>query len=187
MLGYLENALQGVHGTVKDMFNGEPVAAKIFIAGHDTDSSHVYSDTLTGNFTRLLSPGQWDLTFSATGYYPREEENVSVSADMETRLDVMMEPIFNPLDTIPVYDLYMYPNPSSETMRVRLPEWQEGTVNVRIYNSRGMKVADYFERATKGVPLKIAVSNLPAGFYVLVTRSIDYNITDRAPFVVTRR
>ena len=64
----LENALYGIHGVVMDSISHAPVAAKIFITGHDKDSSHVYSDTITGRFVRLLAPGSWNLTFSAKGY-----------------------------------------------------------------------------------------------------------------------
>ena len=43
LLGYLENALNGIHGTVKDALTEAPVKAKVFINNHDKDSSHVYS------------------------------------------------------------------------------------------------------------------------------------------------
>ncbi|NMC42186.1 MAG: hypothetical protein GYA43_13610, partial [Bacteroidales bacterium] len=39
-IGYLENALYGIHGRVLDDATSEPVPARIFIAGHDKDSSH---------------------------------------------------------------------------------------------------------------------------------------------------
>jgi hypothetical protein len=59
LLGYLENALYGIHGLVKDSDTDEPVPARIFITGHDADSSHIYSDTVSGRFTRLLAPGSF--------------------------------------------------------------------------------------------------------------------------------
>ena len=68
MLGYLENAMYGISGLVKDAVTGDPVPAMISIEGHDEDHSQVYADTLTGEFVRLLAPGTWDLTFSANGY-----------------------------------------------------------------------------------------------------------------------
>ena len=68
LMGYLENALYGVHGVVLDSESSAPVPAEIFIKGHDTDSSQVYADTLTGSFVRLLAPGIWPLTFTADGY-----------------------------------------------------------------------------------------------------------------------
>ena len=68
LLGYLENALYGIHGKVRNVNSYVPISARIFINGHDKDSSHVYSDTLSGSFVRYLSPGSWNLTFSASGF-----------------------------------------------------------------------------------------------------------------------
>ncbi len=68
LLHYIEEALYGVRGTVTDALTGTPLCAKIFIAGHDSDSSHVYSDTLTGEFRRYLAPGAYNLTFTCPGY-----------------------------------------------------------------------------------------------------------------------
>ncbi len=68
LLGYLENAMYGIHGQVIDALSNEPVPARIFIEGYDRDSSHVYSDTLTGFFTRFLIPGSYNLTFTSEGY-----------------------------------------------------------------------------------------------------------------------
>ncbi|HPF04069.1 MAG TPA: M14 family zinc carboxypeptidase, partial [Bacteroidales bacterium] len=68
LLGYLENALGGIHGRVTDIYNGDPVPAHITIPGHDSDNSDVFCDTLSGTFTRFLSAGTWSLLFSAEGY-----------------------------------------------------------------------------------------------------------------------
>ena len=57
LTGYLENALYGIHGLVRNVNSYDPVQAKVFIYGHDKDSSHVYSDTLSGNFVRFLDSG----------------------------------------------------------------------------------------------------------------------------------
>jgi murein tripeptide amidase MpaA len=57
LLGYLENALYGIHGLVRNVSTHAPVPARVFIEGHDKDSSQVYSDSLTGSFERFLSPG----------------------------------------------------------------------------------------------------------------------------------
>ncbi len=74
LLGYLENALYGIHGTVTDFNTDEAVPAKIFIEGHDSDNSHVFSDTLTGGFTRLIAPGSWTLKFTADGYLAKNSQ-----------------------------------------------------------------------------------------------------------------
>ena len=74
LLRYLGEALYGVKGKVTDKATGEPMAAKLFITGYDIDSSHVYSDTLSGEFYRFLSPGIYTLTFSSPGYISKSTE-----------------------------------------------------------------------------------------------------------------
>ena len=79
LLGYLENALYGIHGLVRNTKTHAPVPAKVFIEAYDKDSSQVYSDTLTGSFVRMLVPGSWNLTFSATGYRDTTINNITVT------------------------------------------------------------------------------------------------------------
>ena len=97
LLGYLENALYGIHGNVKDASTSAPVAAEVYINGHDKDSSQVYSDSLTGNFTRLLMPGTWDLTFSAKGYRDTTISDLLVQDRVPLDLMIGMEPLTTPV------------------------------------------------------------------------------------------
>jgi hypothetical protein len=184
LLGYLENALYGIHGTVKDELTGAPVNAKVFISNHDKDSSHVYSDPLSGSFVRLIAPGTWDILFIASGYFSKEIKDVTVADGQKTALDVKLIPILNPLDTVQTYELILYPNPAKEYMKVILPEWQIGIIKVRIYNSLGVKLADYIEHTLEGLALEISVTNLAEGAYSLVITNTEFNITDKARFVV---
>jgi hypothetical protein len=184
LLGYLENALYGIQGTVKDELTGAPVNAKVFISNHDKDSSHVYSDPLSGSFVRLIAPGTWDILFTAAGYFSKEIKDVTVADGQKTALEVKLIPILNPLDTVQTYELILYPNPAKEYMKVILPEWQIGKINVRIYNSLGVKLADYIEHTLEGLALDISVTNLAEGAYSLVITNTEFNITDKARFVV---
>jgi hypothetical protein len=186
LLGYLENALYGIHSTVKDALTEAPVNAKVFINNHDKDSSHVYSDPLSGSFTRLIAPGTWDILFSAAGYFSKEIKDVTVADGQQTTLEVKLVPISNPFDTVRTYELILYPNPAKEYMKVILPEWQIGIINVRIYNSLGLKLADYVEHTMEALPLYINVMDYPAGAYVLVITNTDLNIIDKARFVIVR-
>jgi hypothetical protein len=93
MLGFLEEALYGIHGTVTDATTSLPVSAKVSITGHDADNSHVYSNNLTGRFIRLIEPGTWALTFSANGYYNTTINNVIVVENQRTDVSVEMQPV----------------------------------------------------------------------------------------------
>ncbi len=186
LLGYIENAMYGVHGLVKDSVTGDPVPAKIFITGHDKDSSQVYSDTLTGNFMRLLSAGTWDLEFSSKGYY-HKTVNVVVTDGQKTEIIVEMVPVLNPIDTVTTTTLLLYPNPAEEYIKAVLPDRQIGKINVSIYNSIGLKMADYNVTTAEDTPLLINVKGLTGGIYSLVITNSATNVTDKSQFVVVHR
>lgn len=187
LLGYLENAMYGIHGIVKDAITGIPVAARILISGHDKDSSHIYSDTLTGSFTRLLAPGTWDLMFTASGYYETEVTSIAVVEDEETEIMVEMTPVVSPIDTIPTPSLFIYPNPSEEYIKVILPQRQKGIVNIRLYNPQGFKLADYPEDTSAGYPLHLDIAGFAAGVYTLIITNSDTDFSDTGRFVVIRK
>ena len=190
LLGYLENALSGIHGTVTDADNNEAVPARIFIEGHDSDSSHVYSDTLTGSFTRLIASGSWTLKFTAEGYIPKTV-SVTVEQNQMTWLDVKMTPLVNPVDTVSRDGLFIYPNPADEYIKVVLPDRQIGHVEVNIFNSLGKRIrlnpANNLTYTVMDVPLFIDVKNLPGGVYTIIIRNTATKVTDKASFVVIYR
>ncbi len=45
-----------------------------------------------------------------------------------TWIEVKMNPLLNPIDTVPVAGLFIYPNPANEFIKVVLPERQIGIV-----------------------------------------------------------
>lgn len=186
LLGYLENALYGIHGVVINTNTSAPVNAKIFIAGHDKDSSQVYSDTISGSFVRLLFPGLWSLTFSAVGYYSQTLSNIDVFNGERTDIIVKMVPILNSIDTtnpdIPV----LYPNPAITEMKAVLPEQVTGTVRVRIVNETGMIMSDYKTEAFRKIPLIIDVRRLSGGTYSIIFSAAASNISYRGRFVVVK-
>lgn len=90
MLGYLEECLYGVRGTVKNQ-DDEPISAKIVTVGHDADNSEVYTDADKGDYYRLIKAGTYNLEFSAYGYISKTIENVSVTDKQATSLNVVLE------------------------------------------------------------------------------------------------
>jgi len=186
-IGYLENALYGIHGRVTDDYNGTPVKAMIFINGHDKDSSQVFSDTLTGNFTRLIAPGIWTIKVYAEGYYSATVSNISVVDGNPVNLDIRLIPIINVIDTIATPVIKIYPDPASEFIRIIFPERQIGKVNIKIFNSLGRTEADYSDFAYKDTPLVFYVRNLASGWYSVMITNDSSGIVDRGRFVVVRR
>jgi hypothetical protein len=185
-LGYAENALCGVHGTVTNDNDGIPVKAMIFINGHDQDSSQVFSDSLTGNFTRLIAPGVWTFNITARGYYPATVSNVSVVDGVPTILEIRLIPILNSNDTISTPIIKIYPDPANEFISIIFPDRQIGKVVVRIFDSLGKIVADYQDFANEDTPLVYNVSALASGCYSVMITNDSSGAVDKGRFVVAR-
>ena len=185
LLGYLENAMYGIHGLVRDSVSGVPVPAKIAIAGYDKDSSHVYSDTLTGTFTRFLLPGTWNLSVSANGYHDTVIPNVVVTEGQKTSLTIDRQPVGTDIDTVDPGVPLLYPNPASSFLFCKLPEDVCGPLNVTIFNMNGKKVADFRAVVTFGIPLKLDLYGLPGGIYYIVFRNSATGRYYRSRFVAS--
>jgi hypothetical protein len=183
LIKYLENALYGIHGLVKDSGNSLPVPARIFISGHDKDSSHVYSDTLTGSFTRMLMPGTWNLTFTANGYRDTTVNNITVTAGQKTDLVVNMKPIATLIDPALVTDPLIYPNPASSFIHCRLPEKFGGDIAINILDDNGKKVKVYRIFYLPGELITLDIQDLPAGVYSVLFRNEDSGFTLNRRFV----
>jgi hypothetical protein len=168
LLGYLENALYGIHGLVRNVSTHVPIPAKVFISGHDKDSSQVYSDTLTGSFVRFLSPGSWNLTFSAAGYRDTTVNTIVVSGQKtDITVDMsMLSKVIEPINS--TTHLLLYPNPASDIINVILPDKIAGRMNLRIINQAGMLVSDYITEVVQGMPVLIDVKSLSSGTYTVV-------------------
>ncbi len=92
LLNYFAEALEGVHGIVTDSITDEPLFAEVFIEGHDERNTQVYSELPNGDYYRLLSVGEWSLTYSAEGYKSKTI-TVNLSQDERIDLDVQLVPL----------------------------------------------------------------------------------------------
>jgi hypothetical protein len=185
LIGYLENALYGVHGEVIDSESSHPVAAEIFIKGHDIDNSQVYSDTLTGSFVRLLEPGIWPLTFTATGYRDTTL-NVSVYDRQKTDFLVYMKMGTTPPDSLYGEPPVLYPNPTSSEINAVLTNDVSGSVNVSIFDQAGKSIISYKAEITEDVPVKIEIDRLSAGTYSITFFNAKKNKSCRGRFIVIK-
>ena len=92
LLNYMEQALFGLRGIVTDSITGEPLDAKIEISNHDIDNSHVYSVLPIGNYHRHLYQGNYDITFTKNGYYPKTINETILNNNITIK-DVKLAPI----------------------------------------------------------------------------------------------
>jgi hypothetical protein len=188
LLGYIENALYGVHGLVLDSESSSPVAAEIFIKGHDKDSSQVYSDILTGSFVRLIAPGVWPFTFSAGGYRDTTI-NITVNSGQKTDITMYMQKATTPPDTseTPLPEPpALYPNPASSVLNALPTEDLSGTVNVMIIDVSGRVIIYYYTEFTKDIPLIIDINRLSAGTYYAVFTNSKKKATSMGRFIVIK-
>ncbi|MBK8880973.1 MAG: T9SS type A sorting domain-containing protein [Bacteroidales bacterium] len=185
LLGYLENALYGIHGVVLDSESYAPVPAEVFIKGHDKDSSQVYADTLTGHFVRMIYPGIWPLTFSASGY---RDTTINVAANDRQKTDIT---VYMVKGTIPPDSLLpeppaLYPNPASSVINAVLTDDVTGSVNVMIINSSGKVMLEYDTEAYSDIPLIIDISRLASGIYSAVFTNSRKKSSCRGRFIVIK-
>ena len=92
LLNYIDQSRYGINGIITDSITGNPLHAKVFIAGHDQDSTHVYSSAVTGDYYRPIKAGTYNITFSAGCYRPKTIQNVSATDLNTTILNVQLHP-----------------------------------------------------------------------------------------------
>ena len=92
LLNYMEQSLFGLRGIVTDSVTGNPLKAKVEISWHDIDSSHVYSNLPIGNYHRYLFQGNYNITFSKSGYHSKTI-NVAVLNNATTIEDIQLVPL----------------------------------------------------------------------------------------------
>lgn len=93
LLNYWEESLHGIRGVITDACTGAPIKAKVFISGHDADSSHVYSSLPVGNYHRPIYQGNYNVTFSAPGYQSQTINNIAVTFNNATVVNVQLQPL----------------------------------------------------------------------------------------------
>ena len=81
LINYMKLCYEGFHGMVTDACTGQGLKARVFISGHDADSSHVYASLPLGNYYRPIAAGNYAVTFSAPGYISQTINNVQVGSN----------------------------------------------------------------------------------------------------------
>lgn len=98
-LNYIESILYGVRGIVTDTAS-HPLNAIVTVLNHDTLHSEIRTDSLNGNYHRMLAPGTYSLRFTADGYFPQTINNVAVNNFQTTILNVELVPNLIPVELI---------------------------------------------------------------------------------------
>ena len=90
IFAYMTQCIYGIHGTVTDAANGQPLNATVTITNHDDSFSVVESHLPAGDYHRPIKGGIYDVTYACNGYYP-QTFTITI-ADYETVIqDVQLE------------------------------------------------------------------------------------------------
>ncbi|MEO8514036.1 MAG: M14 family zinc carboxypeptidase [Ignavibacteria bacterium] len=124
LINYLKQTQYGIRGSVTDSLTDAPIKAKVTITGFDMDSSEVYSDSTFGMYYRMIIAGNYNLTFSAPGYYSKTVQNITAVNDQAVIANIKLRPITTGIagnNEIPdEFSLYQnYPNPFNPSTKIR--------------------------------------------------------------------
>lgn len=192
-LGYVEQVMYGISGTVTDSLTGAPLKAKVFIPGFDIDSSEVYSDSLFGKYYRMLFQGTYTLTFSAPGYYSKTISNVFARHDSTTILNVQLRPIIIGIagnNELPdEFKLYQnHPNPFNAETKIRftvpLSKGRERALltSLRVFDILGREVATLINGQLNPGNHEVQwnAADYPSGTYFYRLTAGNYSATKKA-------
>ena len=133
----MQQTLFGLRGIVTDSITGNGLKAKVEILSHDIDSSHIYSNIPIGNYHRHLYQGNYNITFSKNGYYPKTI-NASVLNNNITIEDVQLVPfsttqfgeINNLKNAASIFDLLG--RPSNKKSNIQIIKTKKGTITKQV-------------------------------------------------------
>ncbi len=177
-LNYIQECLYGVRGIVTDSVTGLPLKAKIRVIGKEiADSTWVITDSVIGDYHRMIFTGTYTISFSAPNYYTKTVTNVYVKNDSTTTLNIQLRPIPNSVinqNQIPgQFELYQnYPNPFNPVTKIKfdIPEAvKRKTLDVRliIYDLLGKEITTLVNEPLQPGTYEVTFngSNLPSGVY----------------------
>jgi len=168
-LNYIRQSRYGFNGIVTDTVTDTPVAAKVFIQGHDVHNSEVFSRDVTGFYARPIYAGSYDVTFSSPGYFTKTIPDVNVTKRNTTRLDVQLRPLTFDAQDRSVVAHMIFPNPSDGRFRIMLPEIPiKQMCSFQVINTMGTIVhSSALERSGDNMTAAIDLPDLANGLYFI--------------------
>jgi len=166
LLNYLEQCRYGINGIVTDSVTGLPLKAKVFIQGHDIDSSHVYSILPLGNYFRPIYAGIYNLTFSAPGYYSK---TVSVTAVNKASVvkNVQLVSTTSGIESINNDNAFtIFPNPAQNILSLNFNNQYLSNAIVQIADIQGRILYKSQIQANNEI-LTIPLSKFSKGIYFI--------------------
>jgi hypothetical protein len=173
LLQYIENSLFGIQGIVTDSLTGQPVKAMISVLDHDMDESHIFSDSISGYFARLIEPGSWNFEFYAEGYNTKTIPIELLQWDIPLNISVMMDPVAS--GNYSVNKLEAWPNPWIRESNIRFHTNIPGNRQIILTGLDGRIILREIISCpvTGTYEYKLTGTNIQPGWYLLQLISIE--------------
>lgn len=158
MINYLNNSLHGMRGYIKDAYTGSSLEAVISLADYDKDNSQVMSFKSSGEFYRMVQPGDYTLQVDAEGY---ERKIVNATVPQTGYIDLNIEMVRKEGLII---------NPVYGNIEVLLNESYSGNLQIEVFDLSGRIVFENQIKVNAPESFTIDISSVSKGFYILRLR-----------------
>jgi hypothetical protein len=141
---YMKESLNGIKGTVRDSVTNAPLKAKVYVVGV-ADTNWIYSDSICGDYHRMINAGTYSLTFTAPNYFPKTITGVTAVNDAAVELNVKLRPrvtsASNEVTDITDFNLHQnYPNPFNPVTNISFDLKENSFVTLKIYDATGKEI-----------------------------------------------
>jgi hypothetical protein len=152
LINYMKEGWYGIRGQVTDSVTGLPMKARVWIDGHDSDSSHVWTIPATGYYFRPVLQGSYSITFSAPGYYSKTIQTSALYHDT-TLLNAQLVPVGYGITDQNDESVFVWYDRSQKSLRLQGTMDEE--VNIRVAAPDG-KVHFEYSGTEKSIPLQLS-------------------------------
>lgn len=171
-LNYMKECLYGVRGIITDSVSAEPLKGRIKVLGYDKDSSVIYSDSICGDYHRMLPTGTYSIEYSSPNHYTKTITGISVKYDSTRFVDVKLRPFGTGISQtgISPYSFCLshnYPNPFNPVTNIRYQIAKDAVVTLKVFDVLGKEIMTLVnEKQTAGdYEIKFDGSKLSSGIY----------------------
>ncbi|MDD4603292.1 MAG: M14 family zinc carboxypeptidase [Bacteroidales bacterium] len=167
-LNFIEESHYGFSGIVTDSVTGQPLKAKVFIPMFDIDSSEVFSRETNGYYMRPIYEGNYDVSFSDSGYVTKYVKNVQVSKWSSTTVNVQLRPLSYTSDNLGrgIGTIHICPNPNDGDFFIDLPKNVNYPVTFQLYSCMGKLIYQTTWKFQSGSDkLQLSIHGLTPGIY----------------------
>lgn len=186
-INYTVESLYGIRGIIKDSITNLPLKGKVSVLDKDiADSTWVFSDSICGDYHRLIAPGTYTLTFSSANHYSKTITGVRAQFDSTTILNVILRPntinISNSNTISYSFELKQnFPNPFNPSTTIKYFIPSKNFVTLKVYDSRAMEVMSLINenKDTGEYEIQMMNNNFSSGVYYYKLTAGDFSQTKK--------